>query len=402
MKRRKSVRILKKIREARGKWRFVSLPRNGRNYIWDSRPGQYFLEWWEGDKRRRESAGVSPSEALEAQRRKVHELMGMAAAGSVAAQKAPERIQEGTDIDSAVRAFLQHVKVHSPDKPKTHLRYQKVLEHFVRVLGYKKVVEAIGRAEIDDYKTKRVGQEPQNKRGSGIAPRTVNYEVSVLRTFFNFLIRERDVSMPNPCARFKRLRDTAKQANARPPTYSQQELDATIGACGLEDYAVFTTLLLTGMREQEACFLTWDDVELRAGRASVTVRRKPGFSPKDYEEREIPVPEELAGTLRRLPRTTEWVFPSGSGGRESHLLRRLKKVAGQAGVAGATLHKFRHTYATRLLESGADIVTVQRLLGHSDLETTRRYLNPDASRKREAVNRLIVPVRKPDAAATTA
>ena len=47
-----------------------------------------------------------------------------------------------------------------------------------------------------------------------------------------------------------------------------------------------------------------------------------------------------------------------------------------------------HTYATRLLESGADIVTVQKLMGHSDIETTRQYLDPDEALKRKAVNRL--------------
>ena len=82
------------------------------------------------------------------------------------------------------------------------------------------------------------------------------------------------------------------------------------------------------------------------------------------------------------------MFPNNKGEREGHLLRRLKQVAKRAGVEGATLHKFRHTYATRLLESGTDIVTVQRLLGHSDLDTTRRHLNPDVERKRAAVQRL--------------
>jgi len=65
-----------------------------------------------------------------------------------------------------------------------------------------------------------------------------------------------------------------------------------------------------------------------------------------------------------------------------------KTIAQKAGVKDATLHKFRHTYATRLLESGSDIVTVQKLLGHSDIDTTRQYLNPDEDLKRQAVNRL--------------
>ncbi|MDP2998042.1 MAG: hypothetical protein Q8N47_11175, partial [Bryobacterales bacterium] len=70
MKAQKSVRIVKKIRTAPGIWRFVSLNRAGQRYVWDSRPGHYFLEWWEGPKRRREAVGSAPSEALEAQRRK--------------------------------------------------------------------------------------------------------------------------------------------------------------------------------------------------------------------------------------------------------------------------------------------------------------------------------------------
>lgn len=70
------------------------------------------------------------------------------------------------------------------------------------------------------------------------------------------------------------------------------------------------------------------------------------------------------------------------------MLRRLKAVATRAGLKNATLHKFRHTYATRLLESGCNIVTVQHLLGHSDLDTTRKYLNPDDALKRQAISKL--------------
>ena len=70
MARLKQVRIIKKIRVSSGVWRFVSLKRIGSRYVWDKRPGHYFLEWWEGPKRRRERAGETPSEVMEAQRRK--------------------------------------------------------------------------------------------------------------------------------------------------------------------------------------------------------------------------------------------------------------------------------------------------------------------------------------------
>jgi len=151
------------------------------------------------------------------------------------------------------------------------------------------------------------------------------------------------------------------------------------------------TFLLTGFREEELCFLTWADVDLRDPE-NATLRvsgdGKAGFSPKDYEERIIPIPQKLAELLAGLTHRGSWVFSTKTGNRQTHLLRRLKQLAEDAKVAGATLHKFRHTYATRLLESGCDIVTVQKLMGHSDLDTTRQYLDPDEKLKRSAVSRL--------------
>jgi integrase len=391
MKAQKSVRIVKKIRTAPGNWRFVSLNRAGQRYVWDPRPGQYFLEWWEGPKRRRETAGSAPSEALEAQRRKLHELIGKMVVGKDVVPIQADDISAFMPILEAAEAFLQHVQVHSPDKPRTLARYRAVLDHFQRILGHRQWVEVIQRVDIEHYKARRIAESPHSSPNRRVKPSTVNFEVSVVRTFFNFLIHELQVRMENPCARFKPLRDAVGKAKGRPPVYSQDEVDRLLGACNAEDSAAFTTLLLTGLREQELCYLTRHDAILERDRESLVVRRKPGFTPKDYEEREVPIPGELAAMLRAREHDSPWVFPSAGGGLEKHLLRRLKRVAVRAGVAEATLHKFRHTYATRLLENGADIVTVQRLLGHSDLDTTKRYLNPDEDRKRAAVNRLIVP-----------
>jgi len=96
----------------------VSLKRAGARYAWDDRPGTYFLEWWSGGKRLRQVAGLTPSDALEAQRRKRNELAGEALLGGKA-MATPESEAPMTLLTDAAEMFLQHVRVHSPDKPRT-------------------------------------------------------------------------------------------------------------------------------------------------------------------------------------------------------------------------------------------------------------------------------------------
>jgi integrase len=388
---KKSVRIIKKIHDEDGQWRFISLPHAGTRYVWDKRPGRYFVEWWEGKQRKRESVGITPSEAMEAQRRKRNELIGAFVLGNGTRETPKQEETQFTLLADAVTLFLDHVRVHSPDKPRTVRRYAAVLDHARRILGRKLFVDAITRPDIDDYKAIRTAESSHQHPDRRIAPRTINFELSVLRTFFYFLISERNLPITNPCAKFKPLKDPQVKAKRRPPTYRQDELNRLFGLCNAFEKTIFATFLLTGFREEELCFLTWADVDLRDplnATLRVSGEGKAGFSPKDYEERMIPIPQELAELLAGLTHRGVWVFPTKTGNRQTHLLRRLKELAEDAKVTGATLHKFRHTYATRLLESGCDIVTVQKLMGHSDLDTTRQYLDPDEKLKRSAVSRL--------------
>ena len=115
---KKRVRIIKKIREAASPWRFISLDRIHGRYVWDKRPGYFFIEWWEGRKRHRQMAGHTPSEALEAQRRKANELIGELVADGKGISQTKEE-ERATVISDAITMFLEHVGVHSPDKPKT-------------------------------------------------------------------------------------------------------------------------------------------------------------------------------------------------------------------------------------------------------------------------------------------
>src|SRR5206468_4033080 len=123
-------------------------------YVWDKRPGYFFIESWERRKRRRQMAGQTPSDALEAQRRKANELVGELIAGGH--KIFPTAVEESaTLISEAITILMEHVGVHSPDKPKTVQRYRKVLEHFARISSKRKFAEAITRSDIDDYKTSR-------------------------------------------------------------------------------------------------------------------------------------------------------------------------------------------------------------------------------------------------------
>jgi site-specific recombinase XerD len=382
----KRVRIIKKVRITGGMWKFISLDRIGSRYVWDKQPGYYFLEWWDGRKRHRERAGETPSQALEAQRRKRNELIGeLAARGRVF--KSPDEGGSATLIEKAIELFQEHVKAHSPTKPATLQRYHQVLGHFERTLGKKKYIEAITRSDIDDYKIARARETVGDTRRP-VSAATINFEITVLRTLFYYVIRERGTKMENPCARFKPLRAEKERLKRRPPTYSPEDLDQIFAECDDTERAMFATLYLTGLRRDELTNLTWRDVDLK--RATLLLTAKEGFAPKDYEEREIPIPHDLVAILKKLPQTSTWVFPSRNGKRlgRNEVLRRLKDVAERAGVKNATLHRFRHTYATQLLENGSDIVTVQHLLGHSDVGTTRKCLSPVENLKRQDFSKL--------------
>jgi len=153
--------------------------------------------------------------------------------------------------------------------------------------------------------------------------------------------------------------------------------------------------LMTGMREQEVMHCSWDDINLSRG--TVTVRYKPeyGFSPKNYKEREIPIPAKLGKELKALKaesdKTCGLVFPTAGCRPKLNFLDDLKACAERAKLNKEDfwLHKFRATFATWSLWAGVDLRTVQQWLGHSDMESTMRYLKPSRSQQvREKVNEI--------------
>lgn len=113
--------------------------------------------------------------------------------------------------------------------------------------------------------------------------------------------------------------------------------------------------------------LAWTNVNFKVSTVRVTLKPELGFSPKRWEEREVPVPKPLIDLLAAHHRreNCRFVFPSPAGNREWHMLDRCKGIAKRAGLDEKEwdLKTFRSTYATRMLRLGFDVRTVQHWMG---------------------------------------
>jgi len=131
----------------------------------------------------------------------------------------------------------------------------------------------------------------------------------------------------------------------------------------------------------------WSDVNIAASTVRVSHKPDRGWTPKAYKEREIPIPRKLVKKLKaqkaKSDQTCGLVFPTSGCNPKLDFLDTLKDCAERAELEKDNfwLHKFRSTFATRCLWARVDLRTVQQWLGHSDMESTMRYLKPSRSEK---------------------
>jgi len=369
---------------ARGEngWKFQPVRRTPRGrFVWDrSDHGAYYLEWYEHGKRKRKPAGTRPAEVLEARRRKILELKGRAT--EQGRTVAPTIMDEETPVPltQTIDAYLNHVKVNQ--KLNTYRRYRSVLTNFRDYFSSKKYLNEIGRGDILEYRDFRATRVD--------SPVTLNTEITMIRAFLYWCVEFRSLR-ENPAAKIK-PRQVLQKA---PSVYSDEELTLMLKHAGPVEQALLLTCCYTGMREQEICFLAWEDVDLKKKLLRVSAKPEGGFTPKTWEEREIEMSNRLVEAFKKLPRDHPWVFPTVSGKRHAHIYKIVERVAKGAGVKDAHPHKFRATFLTRLLQSGCDIANVQALAGHKSIKTTQRYLGVSTELRREAVNRLSFPETVP-------
>jgi integrase/recombinase XerD len=354
------VNIVKKVK-INGAWKRLAIPRNAKgNYDWNTLPpGLYLIEWYAGGKRRRESAGETAAQALEAQRRKKHELEGRKL-GLPGFEQAGEKIKQ-PPLHVAVKKYLERIE--ALKKPNTHRKYEAVLKRFLDYFSDRNTIDAISN---DDLTLFLVSLKKDHQLGAN----TVLHNAVIVAQFLKRQGRSgttRELQLP-------------ERITSLPREYREEELAQFFAACCNSERALFSTFLLTGFREQEVMYLFWSDINASLRTIRVTAKPQLGFYPKRWEEREIPAAAQLLAELekhRHRPNCS-FVFPSPTGNREQHMLDRCKAVAKRAGLDPAKfdLKTFRSTFATRMLRKGFDVRTVQHWMGHKSLETTMRYLVP--------------------------
>ena len=156
---------------------------------------------------------------------------------------------------------------------------------------------------------------------------------------------------------------------------------------------IFYVFLNTGMRKAELENLEWSDIDFK--RRRIRIHRKEFWHPKTGE-RDIPINQGTHNLLKRLKAQNDkglnsnFVFPNEDGGRISDKLReQLIVIARKADIKGLTkLHSLRHTYASHLVMNGVDLPTVQKLMGHADIQTTMIYSHLAPDHLAEAANKI--------------
>jgi integrase/recombinase XerD len=217
----------------------------------------------------------------------------------------------------------------------------------------------------------------------GLSPATIHRQISAIRTYFRFLVGEGHAAR-NPSERL----ESPKRWRTLPVVLTNHEIDRLLGTptpdapLGIRDRALLEFAYATGARVSEIVGVHLQDVMYEEG-----IVRLFG---KGAKQRLVPVGRRALGAVAMYAREIRPGLDRGKTGGKVFLNARgtplsrvgawglIKQAAKRAGIAKrVSPHTLRHTFATHLLEGGADLRAVQEMLGHADLATTQLYTHVD-------------------------
>lgn len=289
-------------------------------------------------------------------------------------------------MDTLIEEYLGHLMVERGASPNTLAAYRRDLREYSAFLASMTVSnpDAITRDVVTSFISSLWAR--------GLAASSVERKVAALKGFHKFLVRE-GVTANHPTAQLP----LPKSPERLPDVISIEEADKLLAqpfpdtAIGLRDRAMLEVLYGCGLRASELSGLSVGDFDAEEGLLRV-------FG-KGSKERLVPVGGIAAHALdaylrigrpglrtaRSISRDDSALFLNTRGGRLSRksVFLIVKTYGGRVGLEGLHPHTLRHSFATHLLEGGADLRALQEMLGHSDISTTQIYTHVDRRHIRE-------------------
>ena len=281
-----------------------------------------------------------------------------------------------------VDSYLDHLRIERRLADQSVSSYSRDLQHLAAfAAAHERPLAALTRPELEAF--------ARDLMTRGLAPRSVARAIAALRGFYRYLALTRQIDA-NPADDLQAPRTWT----TLPAYLTPEEVDRLLAAPnvstprGLRDRALIELLYATGLRVSELLALRRTDLNLEAGYLTCTG--------KGQKQRIVPMGDEAVTWVARYQReargrllgraSSPRLFVNARGGTaltRSGFWRILKDYGRQAGVTHRlSPHVLRHSFATHLLERGADLRAIQAMLGHADLSTTQIYTHVLEARMR--------------------
>ncbi len=284
-------------------------------------------------------------------------------------------------MEKYIEKFIRYLEIEKNYSPHTILNYRLDLEDFAKFIDETdlgKVEYLILRKYLGALKEKN------------LKARTINRRLSALRSFFKFLTRDGYLKA-NPTL----IISSPKQEKRLPSFMTEEEVTRLIESAfaknekdqmGLRDRAILETFYSTGLRISELVGLNLEDIDFISGTIKVLG--------KGRKERLVPIGDTAQAAIRKYQAQKKnpapAVFLNKNGKRITTRGMRgiVEKYIRLSGLGpGISAHTFRHSFATHLLNRGADLRTVQELLGHASLSTTQIYTHLTTEKLKNVYNK---------------
>ncbi len=271
--------------------------------------------------------------------------------------------------------YIMHLKIERDLADNSVESYRRDIERYIHFLESQQI--SVWN-KVDRYDIILFLQQLKSEKKSD---NSIIRMTSSLRQFHQFL-RSEKITENDPM----QYVDTPKKAEVLPKVMSMKEIEQLINTpdintdIGLRDRAILEVMYATGLRISELVYLRMDELHLTMGFIQTVG--------KGNKERIIPIGDEAIYWLNEYIDHTRFIFENRSGGESPYVFlntrgkglsrqgvwKNMKKIVRLAGITqNVTPHMLRHSFATHLLENGADLRVVQELLGHSNISTTQIY-----------------------------